>query len=105
MSEADNDYAKKLSEKLKEFSAGLDDDRQRELLAGILTVAHGLKSNGNGNGPSSLVGKFPNAFDPLPVENIRTILKYKNEDPPAGMIVYGEPVVAHEQPDLEQPPS
>lgn len=106
-----HDYARRLSENLRDFSEGLEDDEQRDLLRGILSVAHGLKNgkegsatNGNGAG---LVSGFRDAFDPLPSDKVQMIMDYKNNSSsPSTMIVYGEPVATTDtttEPNTENP--
>src|SRR5262245_42438224 len=85
---ADNDqpYARHLAEKLEIVCNLLKDDDEKNLLTGILAVAHGLEdataTNGNGTSP---LPKVENAYSPLPSDRIQTILSYKDGNGPSSI--------------------
>jgi hypothetical protein len=88
MTEPDYEYVGDLADKLKELSDGLDENPQK-LLAGILTIAHGLTDGTNGNG--SVRATIDQAFDPLPADKVRKILEYQTNP---NIIVKHEELVA-----------
>lgn len=78
----DQKHAEQLAEKLEIVSHLLKDDQEKELLTGILTVAHGLEDGTvkNGNGASAPGLKVANAFAPLPDHKIQKIMNFARGD-------------------------
>lgn len=80
---AETNYAE-LFEKLKALKEDLKDDEHKDLLTGIMSIAHGLTDSTHVNG-ASVAGasdfrpEFDKAFDPLPREKIDAIRAYKDD--------------------------